>query len=170
MPQKRTLREYAEDSRKLIPEVEWVTFDGKTVRLYSDKIKPTYDRKNRFWLGDVLGIIFPKRGTVSITELKVKNFTDYSRCIWGFTEYYRQLEEETKSKAKQTYRKKGVVAFFADGSTVRFDTYEEAKDFFGLKRIDTLRKYIETGNPLPDGKTTLDEAVDDEFIKDIFHN
>ena len=49
-----------------------------------------------------------------------------------------------------------VIAYGADGSVIRFDSLAEAAEFFGLKRVDTLRRYIDNSWPMPDGSTFCD--------------
>ena len=58
-----------------------------------------------------------------------------------------------------TPRNTRVVAFGADGSTVVFSSLKEAADFFELRRVDTLRRYIDNGWPMPDGTTFCDYLV-----------
>lgn len=57
---------------------------------------------------------------------------------------------------------KKVIAWLEDGCTVIFDSKSEARDFLGLERIEQVNYYIESGCTLPDGKTTIDEALTQE--------
>lgn len=57
---------------------------------------------------------------------------------------------------------KKVIAWLDDGCTVIFDSKSEARDFLGLERIEQVNYYIESGCTLPDGKTTIDEALTQE--------
>ena len=68
-------------------------------------------------------------------------------------------------KAKSDWDRKGVtatsrntriIAYGADGSVIRFDSLAEAAEFFELKRVDTLRRYIDNSWPMPDGTTFCD--------------
>ena len=46
-----------------------------------------------------------------------------------------------------TARNTRIIAYGADGSVIRFDSLAEATEFFGLKRVDTLRRYIDNNWP-----------------------
>ena len=62
-------------------------------------------------------------------------------------------DEEIKlHKTKST----PVIAFGRDGMTIVFDSIQECAQMFGFKRSDTLKRYIEEGQVLPDGSTFVD--------------
>lgn len=164
-----SLREYAEKMRAVIPTVEWVAYDGKTVKCYSCSNKPEYVRG--VWAGKSLATLRVKREDVSLKGTGVYDHSgaDYSMAIFGFEDSLQKLMKDKKGRDKHTTRRKGVIAYFADGSTVLFDTFTECKEFFGLATIGDVRRCIDLGLPLPDGSTTLDEAVDGEFMHQLFH-
>ena len=77
----------------------------------------------------------------------------------------RNLSSSPLRRAKSDWDGKGVtdtsrntriIAYGADGFVIRFDSLAEATEFFGLKRVDTLRRYIDNNWPMPDGTTFCD--------------
>lgn len=164
----KTLREFAENARKLMPEAEWATYDGKRVSIFAKGKRPYW--LHDAWIGgNQIAAYFVPRNQLSLKEFKVFTKKTFDSCIWGFTDSAIQLEEDTKRKAKSTYKKKEVIAYFPDGSTVRFSTYEECKEFFGLKRVDYVSKYIESGECIPNTSVYIDEAADNDYIKRLFN-
>ena len=61
-----------------------------------------------------------------------------------------------KSVRQDNNRNTRVIAYGADGSVIIFDSLAEATAFFGLKRVDTLRRYIDKNWSMPDGSTYCD--------------
>ena len=49
-----------------------------------------------------------------------------------------------------------VIAWSREGMTIVFDSIQECAQTFGFKRSDTLKRYIEEGQVLPDGITFVD--------------
>lgn len=164
-----TLREYAEKMRNVIPSVEWVAYDGKSIRCYALGHKPIFSGNG--WAGKPLASLYVKSADVSLKGLSCINNgrRDYSEALFGFEDNLKKLEQDKLKRDRRTTRKKGVIAYFSDGSTVLFDTFTECKEFFGLSTIGEVRRCIDLGLPLPDGSTTLDEAVDGEFLHQLFH-
>lgn len=168
---KKTLREFAEGMKKILPGTEWATYDGHDVCFFAGA-RPRFDQGK--WHGFLLGELHVEKSLVDVKDLNVsqvvggRNRNIWRHAIFGFSEFMTKLEKETQKKSAKTFRKHPVLAYFADGTTVLFNTYEECKEFFGLKRIETVKRYIETGNTLPDGSTTLDEVPDEKFLDTLF--
>ena len=69
----------------------------------------------------------------------------------------RKPKSDWDGKTKiQRNRNTGVIAFGADGYVIRFDSLAEASEFFGFKRVDSFRRYIDNNWPMPDGTTYCD--------------
>lgn len=171
-----SLREIAERLKPLIPELEWVTYDGRTVKCYKASSKPLFN--GCMWTGDAVASLKIPRAEISTKGMEVvKNdpvtglqSRNYGNFIFGFEDNMRKLVEDKAERDKHTTRKKGVIAYFTDGSTVLFDTFTECKEFFGLASLGEVRRAIDLGTPLPDGSTMLDEAPDEAFVRQIFRS
>lgn len=143
----------------------WVTYDMAGVRVFDNKggasNPPRYNKDLHLWTSVANTLL----STISIPKryISLRDYcgddtsVDYSKCIECIDPVLSGTL--TEGKKKYTYNKKGVLAYFTDGSTILFDCKEEAKEFFGFKRIDQVTRYIKSGLPLSDG-TTLDEAID----------
>lgn len=155
-----SLREIAERQKALFPELEWVTFNGVEVTGFKAGKRPTYVG-SRWVNGEKLFVIFLKGKRVRWAETKTRGGAwDYSKAIFGFADFVQELTEETKAKDKHTSRKKGVIAYCADGSNIYFETFKECKAFYDLRSVSDVRDAIDNGKPMPDGTTFLDEALE----------
>ena len=68
----------------------------------------------------------------------------------------RDVKKDWDGTSPGKARNTRIIAFCQDGSTIIFDSQQEAALFFDLGRIDTLRRYIDNGFPMPDGTTFCD--------------
>lgn len=68
----------------------------------------------------------------------------------------RRKSWDNPQPEERSSRSVEVIAYGNDGSTIIFESLKEAADFFGLKRVDTLRRYIDNDWPMPDGTTFCD--------------
>lgn len=163
-----TLREIAEKMRFIFPELEWVTFDGNTVSGFNATNRPVL--VGGYWMHATrLFVLNLHNNKVSWSKERTKSGAlDYSKAIWGFNEFVEKLTQETHEKDKHTSRKKGVIAYCADGSNIFFETFKECKAFYDLRSVSDVRDAIDNGKPMPDGTTFLDEATDEEFLAQIF--
>lgn len=164
MKKKITLRDIGNFFRQSLPEVTWVTMDLDGVHVYDNRgeLPPSYNKKKNEWEydGGTIATV-----SISLAYIITRPYSSHGdilleKCIECIDPTLLGKLNETKKKHAR--HKKKVLAYFADGSTVLFDSKLEAKEFFGLKRIEQITGYINTGNPLPDGSTTLDEALDDK--------
>lgn len=148
---------------QLIPETGWVTMDIEGIKVFDNlsPLPPMFNRQHERWeyAGVMIAkLIIPLNYIIS-RPYTVRNDIIFEKCIECVSpSIVATLEEK---KRKYTKHHHGVLAYFADGSTLLFDSKAEARDFFGFRRIDQVTQYIKTGNPLPDGTTTLDEALDE---------
>lgn len=163
MKKKITLKQIGSFFLQTIPETTWVTMDMTGIKVFdgSGVIPPQYNRAKYEW--EYCGGLIAKID-ISIVYIITRPYTSHGdiifpKCIEVVSPAV--VASLAVEKRKYTKHKKGVLAYFADGSTLLFESKKEAKEFFGLNRIETVTQYINTGNPLPDGTTTLDEALDD---------
>lgn len=166
MKKKVTLREIGDFYREHVSaKVGWVTLDMAAVRIFDNKggadNPPSYSLDRHMWTGGsntLLWTIIVRQKDVSVRDYCKEEFVDYSKCIESVDPIVSPEPTETEGKRKRY--SKGVLAYFADGTTVRFDSKCEARNFFKFKRVEQVTQYINTGRTLPDGTTTLDEALD----------
>lgn len=160
----RSVGEYMQ--RTVFPNVGWVTLDMTGIRVFDNAggadAPPTYDIERHAWgsiANTLLATLSMRSDDISTKGYCKTKEPDYSKCIECIDPTLQP--EKMANKQKMTKHKSGVLAYFADGTTLRFDTKCEARTFFGFRRVEEVTRYIKTGNPLPDGSTTLDEALDD---------
>ena len=124
--------------------------------------KPTYNYKHNQWRGnDYCKSIVNL--DINIKYINTRDYTQHSDIVFDKAiecVESKILESLSVSKQRKAHHTKKIIAFFASGATIIFDSKLEAKDFFGLKRVEQVTQYVRTGNPLPDGSTTLDEALE----------
>lgn len=168
MRKRVTLRAVGEFWRENVSSsVGWVTMDMSGIRVFDKRGEPPkYDLGRHIWRSEENSLI----SAISIPESRVvlRDYTtgknmDYSKCI-ECVDPALMPERTEESQKQSTKHRSGVLAYFADGTTLRFDSKCEARNFFGFRRVEQVTKYIETGHPLPDGTTTLDEAIDDKPV------
>lgn len=163
-----TLREIAEKMRLIFPDLEWVAYNGMVITGFSRDKRPQLVGGQ--WMhGKKLFTLNLKGHKVKWARAKTRGGAwDYNQAIWGFQDFIEKLTQETHEKDKHTSRKKGVIAYCADGSNIFFETFKECKSFYDLRSVSDVRDAIDNGKPMPDGTTFLDEATDDEFLAQIF--
>lgn len=168
---KVTLRAVGDFFREnLTSNVGWVTLDCSGIRVFNNRggkdNPPKYDRNYHMWLSPankLISIVSLTADNVITRDYEQDGKLDYARCIECVDPSF--ADEPSDGRKKATRHKSAVLAYFADGTTLRFDCKSEAKAFFGLKRVEDVTRYIETGHTLPDGTTTLDEAMDSKPAK-----
>lgn len=141
----------------------WVTLDCSGIRVFDNKgggnNPPVYDKDKRIWTSEankLIAVISIAESHIMLRDYLVGKKLDYSACI----ECIDPTLTLDPSGRKKRRGKSAVLAIFADGTKIRFDSKVEAKNFFGFKRAEEVTRLIETGFPLPDGTTYLDEALD----------
>lgn len=166
MKKRVTLRAVGDFFREnLTSRVGWVTLDCSGIRVFNNRgggnNPPVYDRNYHMWrspANKLISIVSLSADNVITRDYELDGKLDYSRCIECVDP--AMTPEGIEEKKKKRRGKTAVLAYFADGTTLRFDSKLEAKEFFGLKRTEDITSYIESGHTLPDGTTTLDEAMD----------
>ena len=68
----------------------------------------------------------------------------------------RKAKSDWDGSSPGKARNTRVIAFCRDGSTIIFDSLQECAAFFGIRRTDTLKNYIDNAFPMPDGSTFCD--------------
>lgn len=160
------------------PATSWVCMDMDGIHIYDASAGADYAHSPNFnhavgtW--DANGNKEIATLHIAIKYINIRNYTMYkdilfSKCIECVNINILDNIYNTSVRQKKAHNKSKVIAYFVDGSTILFDSKVEAKNFFGLKRTEQINRYIESGNPLPDGTTTIDEACDDAFVHKLFN-
>ncbi len=154
--------------------IAWITMDITGIRVFAITLKnkkdksidtrPYYDTKSHIWKCNsdcklIMLITGLSLKYINIRGFKTHGDLDFSKCIDCVDQ---DIIDQVKGKknTEKAHNRKKVIAFMADGSTILFESKQETKEFFGLKRVEQVGYYIKTGYPLPDGTTTIDEALE----------
>lgn len=172
---KLSLEKLGEELLKVSPQIKWITLDSEGVKTWCGNSTPFYEVSKQKWNSteeeSYCGFIKASADDIDLNSFftkknPAKKYVRYSSCLCNLNK-----KEETKPKEKNESKRNHlapVLAFFSDGSTILFDSKTEVKEFFNLRTVDDVTRYLETGSVLPDGSTTLDYPVDKKFLKSLF--